>query len=434
MRFFVLAAALAVMTSDALAQASDGIPLDRVVAVVGQRPILYSEVLERTTEALEGRPAPTDEAGMQQLLRETAELIVDEELLVQRARRDSVVITDAEVVAAVDEQIAGVRQQFQSDDEYRAELQRAGFATVEQYRTWLAERHRRAMLVQGLIQQYRQEGRLVPAPVSERDVSEYFEQHSERVPMLPPTVTFRQVVIAPDASDEARAAARAKADSLVQELRSGVDFEQVARRESMDPQTRQLGGDLGWNRRGNMVPEFDRVMFALPPGQISPVVETVFGFHIIKVDRVQPSEVKARHILIRARIDSADVERARLRADSVAQLWRAGTPHEQLIQRFHDREEQQLIADPYPRQELPPAYQAALEGKSAGEITDPFPIEDAARGVPKFVVVRLTTAQGERRASVDDFRQQIRQQLAEERAIRRMIDNLRNEIHVSIRI
>lgn len=434
MRFLVVAAALVLVTSGALAQASDGIPLDRVVAVVGQRPILYSEVLERTSETLEGRPAPTDEAGMQQLLRETAELIIDEELLVQRARRDSVEITDAEVMAAVDQQIAGVRGQFQSEDEYRAELQRAGFASVEQYRSWLTDRHRRTMLVQGLIQQYRQEGRLVPAPVSERDVSEYFERHSDRVPMLPPTVTFRQVVVAPQASDEARAEARAKADSLVQELRRGADFEQVARRESMDPQTRQLGGDLGWNRRGNMVPEFDRIMFALPPGQISPVVETVFGFHIIKVDRVQPSEVKARHILIRARIDSADVERARSRADSVAQLWQAGTPHEQLIQRFHDREEQQLIADPYPRGDLPPPYQTALEGKNPGDITEPFPIEDPARGVPKFVVVRVTTAQGERRASVDDFRQQIRQQLAEERAIRRMIDNLRNETHVSIRI
>ena len=73
--------------------------------------------------------------------------------------------------------------------------------------------------------------------------------------------------------------------------------------------TKELGGDLGWNRRGRMVPEFDRMMFALNPGIISPVIETAFGFHIIRVDRVQPAEVKARHILIRPTVDTSDESR-----------------------------------------------------------------------------------------------------------------------------
>jgi peptidyl-prolyl cis-trans isomerase SurA len=435
MRIFLIMAASLVVTSGAFAQnASDAIPLDHVAAVVGQRPILYSEVLERVNETLEGRPMPTEQQAMRRVMEQTVQTIIDEELLVQRARRDSVVVSDAEVTAAVNQQLAGVRQQFQSEEEYRAELQSAGFASVDQYRSWLTERHRRTMLVQGLIRTYRETGRLAPAPVSERDVNEFFQANRERIPTLPPTVTFRQIVIAPSPSEEARMAARAKAESLVVELRRGGDFEQVARRESMDPGTRQLGGDLGWNRRGNMVPEFDRVMFGMPPGQISPVVETVFGFHIIRVDRVQPSEVKARHILIRPQIEAADVERARVLADSVAQLWRDGTPHDQLVQRFHDRQEQHVIPDPYPRGDLPPAYQSAFEGRGAGVVTNPFEIDDPARGVPKFVVARITTAEPERQASVEDFRQQIRQQLAEERAIRRMIDNLRREIHVSVNL
>lgn len=432
MRILFIAAASAVMASGALAQTASGdIPVDRIVAVVGQRPILYSEVLERSNETRE-RPPATDAAGMERLMRETLDVMIDEELLVQRARRDSIEVDDAAVAASVSQQMTSIRGQFQTEDAFRAELQRAGFASIEEYRNWLTERHRRNQMVQGLIRAYREEGRLAPAPVSERDVSRYFEEHQERVPVLPPTVTFRQVVVAPLPSEEARAAARAKAESLVVELRRGGDFEQIARRESMDPSTRQLGGDLGWNRRGNMVPEFDRVMFSMPPGQISPVVETVFGFHIIRVDRVQPSEVKARHILIRPEITEADVEAARVRADSVVQLWTAGTTHEQLVQRFHDREEQQMIPDPYPRSDLPPAYQEAIEGKGAGEIAGPFQIEDPARGTRKYVVLRLTTAEPERRASVDDFRQQIRQQLGEERAIRRLLDSLRREMHVGI--
>jgi peptidyl-prolyl cis-trans isomerase SurA len=80
----------------------------------------------------------------------------------------------------------------------------------------------------------------------------------------------------------------------------------------MDPGTKQLGGDLGWNRRGGgLVPEFEQMMFALRPGDVSPVIKTAFGYHIIKVDRVQSAEVKARHILISPVIDSADVARAK---------------------------------------------------------------------------------------------------------------------------
>jgi peptidyl-prolyl cis-trans isomerase SurA len=82
-----------------------------------------------------------------------------------------------------------------------------------------------------------------------------------------------------------------------------------------------------------MVPEFDRYLFgyyALQPGQLSPVVETAFGYHIIRVDRVNAGEVKSRHILVTPTIDSADVARARLEGDSVAAQWRAGASFDSL--------------------------------------------------------------------------------------------------------
>src|SRR5690606_24273692 len=128
-------------------------------------------------------------------------------------------------------------------------------------------------------------------------------------------VGFRQIIVTPDATPAAKAVAKAKADSVRAEIANGANFEEVAKRESMDGSA-QLGGDLGWIRRGKTVPEFERWIFSLPPGQLSPVVETSFGYHVIRVDRVQPSEVKARHVLIMAKVDSADLVRARAEADS----------------------------------------------------------------------------------------------------------------------
>jgi len=208
----------------------------------------------------------------------------------------------------------------------------------------------------------------------------------------------------------------------------------MAKRESMDPGSRELGGDLGWNRRGRMVPEFDRMMFALNPGVVSPVVETSFGFHIIRVDRVQPAEVKARHILISPTMDSTDEQRARQQADSVAAAWRAGGSYDSLSTRFHDDAggEEKTIPE-YPRSELPEPYRNALEGATLNQILEPFPIPNPQAGVSKFVVAQVTFLDEAGEYTLAEVHDRIREQLAEERKMRRLIDTLKKQTYVSVR-
>ncbi|MEX0909613.1 MAG: peptidylprolyl isomerase, partial [Gemmatimonadaceae bacterium] len=311
------------------------------------------------------------------------------------------------------------------------ELREAGFGTPEEYRRTLVDQVRRQMLQQRTFAELRK--RLRPATVTEAEVDAAFEASREQLRQRPAAVTFRQVVVAPKPSDASKARARAKADSLLAEIRAGGDFEQIARRESMDPASKELGGDIGWNRRGSgLVAEFERAIFALPPGRVSPIVETAFGYHIIRVDRVQPAEVKARHILIRPEVDSADVERARVEADTVAAQWRRGADFEQLIQRHHDATEERGILQPYPRDSLPASYRAAIAGKAAGAITDPFQL-GAGLSV-KFAVLELVSATEGGEYSEQDVRDQIRQQLIAERATRILLDSLRRETFVSLRL
>jgi peptidyl-prolyl cis-trans isomerase SurA len=345
----------------------------------------------------------------------------------------NVEVAESEISGDVDQQLTKIRGRFGNDTEFRDQLRSAGFGTPEEYRRWLLDQARRQRLQQKLFEKLRQDKKLSPAPVSEAEVDSFFQASKDQMKRLPATVTYRQIVITPTPSARADTAAYVKAESLLVEIQNGGDFAQIAKRESMDPGSKELGGDLGWHRRGEFVPIFDRVYFALRPGQVSPVIKTTFGYHIIKVDRAQPAEVKGRHILIRAQIDSAQIAKAHALADSVASLWRAGTSYDSLMAKYHDPAEEKMMPEPFPQAELPQEYQTAIKGHKAGEILAPFSIVDKSRGVPKFFVLELTSVQDAREPTVGDFRQQIRDQLSQQKAIRRYLNNLREQIFVSVR-
>ncbi len=407
------------------------VPVDRVIAIAGDHPILWSEVLEEyNTRRAQGMPIPADSVEHRKLVEKIIDELIDAEVLIQKAAVEKVEVADGDVLPDVETQLKKIRDQFKSDQEFRTALAGAGFGTPEEYRRTLVEAAKRSAVQRKLIEKMKSDGKLVRAVVSEADVIAMYDQNRNSLPKRPAQVTFRQIVITPTASAASKAKARAKIDSLLVELQRGGNFELIAKRESMDPSNKETGGDLGWNRRGRMVPEFDRMMFALPPGVLSPVVETSFGFHIIRVDKVQPAEVKARHILIIPTLDSADERRAHTLADSVAGAWRSGARFDSLSAKFHDPDEVKAFNDPFPTKDLPPAYIEALKGIKVNEISAPFVIENPGRGTKKFVVFQLLTQQDEGMYSVGEVRERIRAQLVDERSMRRFIDGLRSATFV----
>lgn len=434
------ALALVMVAVPAALRAQEGalknFPMDRIVAVVGSTPLLWSEVLEVINQRrAQGAQIPEDSLGMITLARQVVSDLVDEEILVQRARGDtSIVVADADVATTVDQQMKKLRENFKTDAEFVQALKSGGFGNQEEYRRWLSDQARRRALSQKLIQHLQQSGKMISAAVTESEITEAFEKNRTQLPKRPATLTFRQIVIATTPTAKAKELARAKAESLLAEINRGGDFANIAKRESMDPGSKEQGGDLGWNRRGVMVQAFDQMMFALNPGQVSPVVETSYGYHIIKVERVKPSEVKARHILIKPALDSMDGQRAARLADSLLKVWKAGASYDTLVAKFHDTDELPGSLDPFPREQLPESYKEGLKDAKSGDYFGPFPIEDKLRGLPKYVVGQVLVALDEGEYTVKDLRDQIRDQLQQEKSFRRLIDSLKKEIYVSIRM
>ena len=361
----VLVAAPAVRAQDSTATAAanlaatkwrDPYVLDQVVGIVGDRAILWSDILLGIGAKLRGQPIPTDPAEQLKLAQEALGQIADEEVLIQRARRDtSIKVTDMEAATQVENTLKRIRDQFKTETEFRDALRREGLGSIEEYRKKLGEDTKRQLTQEQVMQKARRDGKLLPGSVTDQEVTEAFERTRTQLPKRPSTVAFHQIVIAPQASDSAKVKTYARLDSIGRELlKDPSRFEQVAKSVSQDPGSKEQGGDLGWNRRGQMVPTFDRMMFSLPPNVLSPIVETPFGFHIIKVERVLPAEVKARHILLRPVIDSNDVARSEGKADSVARVWRAGGNYDSLSLRWHDVREERGSATPFVTDSLPP--------------------------------------------------------------------------------
>jgi peptidyl-prolyl cis-trans isomerase SurA len=412
------------------------IPLDRVVAIVGDVPITQSDVQERLlSKRQEGTQLPTDSAAFHTFLVDVVvKELVEEELLLQKGKELKIEVPDEDVNNTVDKQIKDIRGRFASDAEYRSELQKAGLGTPEEFRRFRADQVRRSETITRTVKKLRDDGKVISANVTDAEVEDAYQRNKSTLPKREASVSWRQIIIAPKPTAAAKAKARAKADSLLAEIKAGGDFELIAKRESDDLGSKQSGGDLGWNRRGRMVPEFDRWMFALAPGQLSPVIETAFGFHIIRVDRVQPGEVKARHILIAPKIDSADVERAKLEADSVVAAWRAGAPFDSLAKVHHDfaSGEETTLLTPFPRAQLPPPYQAAFADKHPKDFVT-FEIPGNASVPAKVVVARIAAVEEGGDFTLDEVKERFRSRLAEEGGIKRLMDTLRKQTYVAVR-
>jgi len=433
-RLPVLLVAFSLAATPVAAQGSS-IVVDRVVGVVGNKPILASQVDEEVfSRQAQGVPLPTDDSlAMRQLRLQVLNDLINQEVLVQEALRDTAIkVTDQEVAARVEQQIKRVRQGFTSEVDYRNELRKAGFGTPEEYRRWLTEQQRRSALQEALFNARREQDKLKPVSPTEQQMREFYEEHRSQLGKRPATVSFRQIVLAPEADSASKARALALADSIVVALRDGADFATAARRFSQDPGSRENGGDLGWLRRGPpLAAEFEKAAFALPPGRISNPVESPFGYHIIQVKRAQPAEIDVRHILIMPQVTDADAQAARARADTVATAIRDGASFDSLQRLYHDLAEEKE-AKQVPFAQLPPVYQQGLANADSGVVVPVF-VLDAPNNRSKFVVALVTGRSAEGEMTYEDVRDAVRARLGRQLAEERYIAQLRRSAHVEVR-
>ena len=212
--------------------------------------------------------------------RDVLDQMIGYKLLSQEAKKRKIEVPDSELDARLNE----LKGHFGSPDAFTKALE-AQHMTLDQLRSQTREEMQLAKMMETEVE--------TKVKVEEKDLKEFYEKNPDQF-KKPEQVRASHILIAvkADADAKTKDAAKAKATAILKQLKGGADFAELAKKNSADEGNAKVGGDLGLFGKGQMVGEFERAAFGLQkPGDISDLVETPFGIHIIKLTEKQPEAV-----------------------------------------------------------------------------------------------------------------------------------------------
>lgn len=302
--------AVLISGSDVFAQTGNGRMVDRIIAVVGSQIIKESDI-ENTFQQYKAEGYLMTDSLRGAILEE----LMIRKLLVQQAIHDSIEVSDSDVDNEIDRRMRYYIAQLGSEEAFEEYYGK----TVETYKFELRDDIRELILVQ------RMQSQIVGGvTVSPQEVKDFFNSmHPDSLPLIPSEVEVGQIVIVPPVNPELKEFTRMELEDIRQRIMKGtLDWCIAASTYTDDPGSKMTCGKYENIRRGTFVPEFDAVCFRLKEGEISEVFETEYGFHFVKLISRKGEEVTIQHILKAIPTAPADLQKAKVRLDSIMKMVR----------------------------------------------------------------------------------------------------------------
>jgi peptidyl-prolyl cis-trans isomerase SurA len=367
--------------------------LDGIVVKVDNQIVLRSEVeliYGQEVARAEGKALPPD------LKCKILQSLVLNKLMLARAEVDSVTVTDQQVNGEVDRRMAYFVQQIGSEKRLEEQYNKPIKALKDDLRPQIKDQ---------LTQQKMQETITGKVAVTPREVAQYFTRiPKDSLPYFSTEVEVGQIVIPAQVNEKAKQAVLAKLNDIRGQVLAGADFATLAKQYSEDPGSAKEGGYLGLLGKGDLVPEYGAAMVKLEPGQLSPIVQSMYGFHLIQLIERKGTRYATRHILIKPETGAADANvsaalltklRRQILSDSISFAKAAKDNSSDKVSGSNGGllQNRQDGGTRLPLDKLDPAIFFTIDTMKVGHITPPLPYRtDEGKDAMRILWLKSNTA------------------------------------------
>ncbi len=380
-------------------QAQTGL-VNKVIAKVGGELILLSDLEEQVAYLKdEGETIGQPERC------EILEGILAQKLMVNQARMDSITVPEEQVTAEIDGRIERILNMMNNDV---SQFESYYGKTVEEVRKEMTREMRHQMMAEQMREKVMSRASSTPS-----EVVEFFESiPKDSVPYYNSEVEIQELVIQPEVTEDRKESARERLENIRQQiLNDSTSFTQMARQYSDDPGSARNGGDLGMMKRGSFVPEYEAAAYNLRSGEISEVVESEFGFHIIKLLERRGNNIHTQHILIKPEMTEDDYSRTKKELEKVKELIVADSISFEQAVRIHGYSGVQSYNNSgrvinnqsgdnfFEVSDLDPDIYFATDTLNVGGVTDPIEYTNRS-GEKLFKIIKLVSRSDPHQASL----------------------------------
>lgn len=271
---------------------------DRVIAVIGNDIITESDfqyqvqLYARQNQLTEINPY---------IAQQIFQSMLTNKIILAKAEQDSVFVTEDEVLRELDQRLKGMIAQVGSEER----LVEVYGMSLPKLKLLLKDELQKSIKIDRMKRKKFQGG----IKVSDKEVKEFYNVYKDSLPDQNDEYELAHIILSRKVSEAEKTAAKNLALELLDSVKQGLDFSELAKKYSGDSMSAIQGGDLGYAKKGTFVKEFEEAVYSLKPGEVSDIVETEYGYHIIKLNEKQGDKIKSQHILIKyPKLESSDFE------------------------------------------------------------------------------------------------------------------------------
>ena len=399
-----------------------GETVERIVAKVGREVILQSELDKRYQQMIA--------SGMSEenfTLESVLDEMIESELILIKAKESDIEIDEYAIKKMAEQELESLKSQFENELEFRQQLKAETGLTITELKDYYEDLIREQKLRENVISKEITS----QIHVTDAEIEEFYQENLADIPIRKETDRLGMILLKMEPSKETKEELKREIYDIKNKLNKGADFAELAK-EYSDCSSAPSGGDLGWIERGLMVKPFEDAAFKLEVGEISDLVETQFGYHLILMQEKKDDQIKISHILKTLEASPEDKTRIRTLADDIHERIINGEDFTTLAREYSQDDSSAAnggIIGEYPPENYPELFSSYLQSLDYGEITDV--IEE---GDNLYIFGKLAKVEA-RPYTYEELYDQLKDQVFGKKQLElynKMIENLKKTIYIEI--